>query len=277
MKKAGFVRSMRATLLLMALLVSVCFAWAQPSGIPDRPNPPRLVNDLAGMLSSSEEAQLEERLLEFERETSNQVAIVTVPSLNGNDRAEFAIYLGKKWQIGQKDKNNGVVILAARDEKKIFIAVGKGLEGGLTDYTAGKISDKMGKYFSKRQFYEGFSLAVDEVISATKAEFKGEQADAKPAKRSKGPSALAVIIIVIVILVIISRNNRNNRRGGRYISGGGAGNFMAGWLLGELMRGGRGGGGNWGGGGDWGGGGSGGFGGFGGGDFGGGGAGGSWD
>jgi uncharacterized protein len=257
------------TICTAALLLLCLSAFGQVKGIPEKPNPPRLVNDFGLMLNREEQSQLEAKLLDFEQTTSTQITIVTIESLGDYDVSDFAIKLGQKWGVGKDGKNNGVVILASRNDHKLFIATGKGVEGALTDYIAGKIRDKMKPYFKQGKYFEGFSVAADNVIAATKGEFK---ADPKDAKKKKGPSVVLIIIIIIVLIIVVGRNNRNNRGGGgRYISGGGVGDIMTGMLLGNMLGGGRGGG-FGGGGGD-----SGGFGGFGGGDFGGGGAGGSWD
>lgn len=269
MTKTRFTGILQTVVLIVALLFTGLQLWAQDNDFPEKPNPPRLVNDLAGMMSAEQSAHLEEKLSRFEQATSNQVTIVTVQSIGSYDEADYAIKLGKKWGVGRDGRDNGVLILAAAAEHKLFIATGKGLEGALTDYTCGKIRDNMKPYFRQKDFYGGFEKATDDIIAATKGEFKGE---GKPAAKKGFP--FAAIVIIIVILIFISKmGGRNRGGGGNYISGGGVGDFAAGWFLSELMRGGRsGGGGSWGGGDS-----SGGFGGFGGGDFGGGGAGGSWD
>lgn len=268
----------KAITIRLLLLVASCYFIALPAragekDLPEKPVPARLVNDLAGMLDPAQRDELERKLLDFENTTSNQITIVTVNSLNGYDAGEFAIMLGKKWQVGQKGRNNGVVILASLQDHKLFIAVGKGLEGGLTDYTSGKIRDKMVPYFKKKDYYTGFSVGVENVIAATKGEFKGENKSRADRKKNKSAPAGIIIFIIIVFVIIMSKRGGGGRGGGNYISRSGVGDFAAGWLIGNLLSGGRGGGGGgFGGGGD-----SGGFGGFGGGDFGGGGAGGSWD
>lgn len=240
--------------------------------MPEKPNPPRLVNDYAHMLAPGELAQLEAKLQDFERTTSNEITIVTIEELGGYDVSDYAIKLGKAWGVGKGGKNNGVVILASRKDHKINISTGKGLEGALTDLTTGRIiRNEMVPAFRDNNFYLGFSKAADAVIAATKGEYKAE------AKKAKNIPLTAIIIGVVVIFFLIKMfgGGRGGGGGGRYMSGGGLGDIATGMLLGELLGGGRrgGGGGGWGGGGDSGGGG---FGGFGGGDFGGGGSSGSW-
>ncbi|MGE5394267.1 MAG: TPM domain-containing protein, partial [Candidatus Saccharibacteria bacterium] len=91
-------------LLLSVLLVVFAFAvFAQD--IPERPNPPRLVNDLANVLSDQEEQQLEFELVEFDNSTTTQITIVTVPTLGDYEISDFAFRLGEKWGVGRKEKN----------------------------------------------------------------------------------------------------------------------------------------------------------------------------
>ena len=113
--------------------------------IPERPVPPRLVNDFAGMLSGQEAEILEQKLTAFNDSTSNQIAVVTVPSLNGYDLMDYAQRLGEKWGIGQRDLNNGILILVkpktADSGGEITIVQGYGLEGAIPDLTCSRIID----------------------------------------------------------------------------------------------------------------------------------------
>jgi len=242
--------------------------FAQEPAIPAKPSPPRLVNDLAHMMTAGEADQLETKLLDFSNQTSNEITIVTIDSLGDYDVSDFAIKLGKAWGVGRSGKNNGVVILASLKDHKINISSGKGLEGALTDLQCGRIiRNEMVPAFREKNFYAGFSKAADAVIAVTKGEYKGE--GAQPAGHH---IPITAIIILIIIIVFVIRMIGGGGGGGNYMSGSGLGNFATGMFLGSMLGGGRGNdGGDFGGGG-----GGGGFGGFGGGDFGGGGASGSW-
>ena len=238
--------------------------------LPPRPDPPRLVNDMAHMLTPDERGQLEAKLLYFSNETSNEITIVTIDSLGDNDVEDFAVKLGKAWGVGRSGKNNGVVILASLKDHKINISPGKGLEGALTDLQCGRIiRNEMVPAFKEKDYYVGFLKAADAVIAATKGEYKGEGSPNAPHHLP----VTAIIILIIIVIFVIKMFGRGGGGGGNYMSGGGLGNFATGMFLGSLL-GGRGGGGGFGGGS--GGGDGGGFGGFGGGDFGGGGASGDW-
>jgi uncharacterized protein len=259
-------------LFLLSFLIAGMQAFAQDGVIPGKPNPPRLVNDFAHVLNSQQISQLEAKLVEYDKTTSTQITIVTVPDLGGRDVADYSLDLFNKWGIGQKDKGNGVLLLAAIKDRKAWITVGKGLEGALTDIQSAHIfRNEIVPAFREERYYDGLANASDAIIAATKGEYT---ADGK--KEKKGIPAAGIIVLVIFILYILKMfrgGGGGGRGGGDYMSGRGFGNLATGWLLGSLLSGGRGHrGGGWGGGSDWGGG----FGGFGGGSSGGGGAGGSW-
>jgi uncharacterized protein len=264
--------SKRIFAVLLSILFVVCsVVTVSARGDEDFPkvsNPPRLVNDFAGMLATDEADRLERKLVEFDNTSSTQISIVTIKSLGDYDISDYAIKLFNKWGIGQGTKNNGILLLVAKEERKIWIVTGKGLEGVMTDQTSGQIyRNEMVPAFKAGNYYKGFSDATDAIIEVTKGEYKGD----KKAKGRGGPGSVGTIIFIIIIIIVAITRGGGNNRGGRYMSRGGVGDIATGMLLGSLLGGGRGGGGgsSWGGGG-------GGFGGFGGGSSGGGGAGGGW-
>lgn len=262
-------------IILFFTLVLCAFAvFAQD--FPERSN--TLVTDYTNTLSAEDKQRLESKLVAFNDSTSTQIAIVMIRSIGSYDVNEYGAALGRKWGIGQKGKNNGVLILVAINDRKLTIQTGFGAEGALPDIVTQEIRvNDINPRFKAGDYYGGLNAGVDQIIKYTKGEYK---ADKKPQAKheSGGGSVLIVIIIVIVIIILIFRNRGGG--GGRQIIGsrGGASPFW--WFLAGNMLGGGGRGGDWGGfsggGNDSGGGDSGGFGGFGGGDFGGGGSGGSW-
>jgi uncharacterized protein len=257
----------------IVLVVCSLFAFAGDGDFPAKPNPPRLVNDFAGMMNAEEVARLEAKLLEYEKTSSTQITVVTIKNLGGYEVAQYAIELGNRWGVGHKGKDNGVVILASKDDRKVNISTGYGLEGALTDITSGRIiRNEIVPEFKNGNFYKGFDKAADAIIAATKGEYKAEE-DYHHGKK-KVPAIVTIFIILGIILIIWAISKGGGGGGGGYMSGRGAGDIATGMLLGHLLGGGRHSGGGFGGG--FGGGGSGGFGGFGGGSFGGGGASGSW-
>lgn len=253
--------------LLLALLAVLSLnVFAGEKDFPEKPTPPRLVNDFAGMLNESEEARLEAKLLEYEKTSSTQITVVTIKSLGSYDISDYAVQLGRKWGIGQKDKNNGVLLLASLADRAVDIEVGYGLEGSLTDAMSARIiRNEIVPEFKNSNFYSGFDKASDAIIAATKGEYKADEK--RRPKGEKEISAGGAILIILIIYLIIWLLNKFRGGGGSYMSGRG----HRGWGGGPWIGGGGFGGGSWGGGSS-----GGGFGGFGGGSFGGGGASGRW-
>lgn len=258
-------------IFLVSALLFVSFLTVAQN-IPARPSPPRLVNDLANVLSPQEEQQLERELVAYDDSTSNQIAIVLVNTLDDYPIEEYATKLFREWGVGNKKNNNGVVMLAAIVDRKIRIEVGYGLEGAIPDIIANHIIDNDIKpNFKSGDYYEGLSKAAHSLIKAAAGEYK---APANYRKKKGGGSALPFGILVGIIIFIVIFGGRNNRGGGGgFMSRRGSG-WLGPFILGNML--GSGGGSSWGGGGGWSGGGGGGFGGFGGGSSGGGGASGSW-
>jgi uncharacterized protein len=135
-------------------------------------NPSGFVNDFAGMMSGSEISGLEEKLIAFEKETSNEISVVTVNSLEGDYIENFAVELFKEWGIGKKDKDNGVLILVSREDREMRIEVGYGLEGALTDSQSFWIIEKVMKpEFRAENYYNGIDGAVNNIIKALEGEY----------------------------------------------------------------------------------------------------------
>ena len=264
--------------VLLLILISI---RTLSQDIPDKPNPPRLVNDFAHMLSTQEVRALEQKLVLFSDSTSTQIAIVTVPDLSGYDKSDYAQRLGEKWGIGQRGLNNGILILVkpktSSSNGEVFIASGYGVEGAVPDLVTGEIVDnEILPAFRNGDYYGGLENATNTIMSLVRGEFTAEQYVSSPKKKTGAGSTggLLFIILVVIFISIISRKSGGSNR--RNIST--AGGLPLWLLLGALGSGGshRGSWGGFSGGGGFGGGGGGGFGGFGGGGFGGGGAGGSW-
>jgi len=262
-------------LTLSILLLTITSNRILGQDFPDRPVPPRLVNDFAGLLNSAEINQLERKLVSFNDSTSTQIAIVTVPSLNGYDIADYAQRLAESWGIGQKGMDNGLLILVkpktANSRGEVSIAQGYGLEGAIPDLTCSEIIDnEILPAFRNQDFFGGLDNATSTLMSLARGEFSASEYGQRPKNKSeKGVPLFPLIIIIMVIIGLMGKSGGSNNKN---ISSGG----LPFWLLLGMMNSGRGShGGSWGGF-SGGGGGGGGFGGFGGGSFGGGGASGSW-
>ncbi|BAV04266.1 uncharacterized protein SAMN05421788_1044 [Filimonas lacunae] len=254
---------MKKQLLYLVLLISISLNVFSQDVLPP-PNPARLVVDNANVLSPEQKQILEEKLVALDDSTSNQICIVTIPSLNDYPIEDYAVKLFRSWGIGNKKTNNGVLILVSVQDHKIRIEVGYGLEGAIPDITAGSIIDNdMKPNFKAGDYYRGLDAATTSLSKAAAGEYKAPRE--KKQGKGKGGSGLSFIIILIIVIVIMAASG----------GGGGGGRGRGGSILPFLFLGG--GGSNWGGGGGgFGGGGGGGFGGFGGGSSGGGGASGSW-
>lgn len=256
-------------LLVCLFITQISFAQFD---IPEKPSFQTSVYDYANVLSADEKAQLEEKLIRYSDTTTTQIVVITIESLKGEDIGILTPKWGHAWGIGGTEKNdNGVIILLAKAEKKIWISAGYGLEDRLTAGIGGEITRNIIiPEFKAGSYYKGLDKGTDALFDVFKGKYKGER---KQTKEKKIP-IVPIIIIVFIILALISRNKKD---GGNSGNSGGGPSLLDVILLSSLGR--NSGGGGFGGGssgGGFGGGGGGFGGGFGGGGFSGGGSGGSW-
>lgn len=161
------------------------------------------VNDFTKTLTPNQASTLEKKLEQYEAQTSNQIAVLIINSLEGDNLEDFSIRVAESWKVGQKGKDNGVIILIAKNDRKMRIEVGRGLEGALTDLTAGRIIDTVMKpEFRKENFYNGIDKAVDSIELAVKGEFKAEPKRSK-SKDWDSESLLVVYGILYFVAGII--------------------------------------------------------------------------
>jgi uncharacterized protein len=152
--------------IIPILLPLVVFAYVNPG------KPAGFVNDSAGVLKETERQQLETKLAAFEKNTGNEIAVVIIPDLGGDIIENFSVKLFEEWGIGEKGKDNGILILVARDDRKVRIEVGYGLEGSLTDAQSSWIlKNIVVPAFRENNFYGGIDAAVDKIIAATQGEY----------------------------------------------------------------------------------------------------------
>lgn len=222
----------------------------------------RLVNDFTNTLTAEQAMALEQKLVMLDDSTSTQIAVVIIPTTGGREIADYNVDLGRAWGVGGKANNNGVILLIAKDDRKLDITTGYGLEGALPDVTAKSIiDDVIVPNFKGNDYYRGIDQGTDAIMAAVRGEYNSPRE-----RKSEGGSPFLFIVIIIVVLLLFSGGGGG--KGGSFMSRRGV-RGLPGPLFWPT-----GGGGGWSGGG--GGGGGGGFGGFGGGGFGGGGASGSW-
>ena len=243
------------TIKTFILLFITTLAYAQPEVAVLK----QFATDRTSTLSGSEINYLNSALKSFEDSTSNQVVFLMIHSLNGYPLESYTYEVAAKNKIGTAKNNNGVLFFVAKDDRKMRIEVGYGLEGALPDALASSIlRNEVRPYFRRGDYYSGIAGGLSAIMMATIGEYKNDKKDGNE-REFKFPFGLIVMIIIFIIMF---------SRGGR-----GKGGGILPWLILGSMTGGRSRGG-WGGGGGFGGG----FGGFsgGGGSFGGGGASGSW-
>lgn len=257
------MKLIRIPLLLIATFF--CFNSIVAQNVLPKPATPQLVTDIAGVLSPEQKQALENKLVAIDDSSSNQIAVVILPTLDGNPIEEYATKLFREWGIGNTKTNNGILLLIAVQDKKIRIEVGYGLEGAIPDITAINIIDNdLKPAFREGAYYEGIDKATDNIAKAAVGEYQVKRVKKT---KSKGNGALLAIIIAIIFLVV----KGGGGRGGSNIGGRGVSNVAEGLFWASLLSGGGGSSRN-----DSGFGGGGGFGGFGGGSSGGGGASGGW-
>lgn len=259
-------------LLFFTLLLNSSFLFAQYT-IPKLPDVQTAVYDYANLFSASEKQQLEQKLIQYSDSTTTQIVVITVDNLKGEDVSQLATKWGQTWGIGGTAKDdNGVIILISKEDRKIAINPGYGLEDRLTAGTGGEIiRNIILPEFKAGSYYNGLDKGTNALFDVFKGKYKGERK--KSDKGSKFPFG-PLLIIVIVIIALASRN-KGGGGGNSGNRGGGGPSLLDVIILSSLGRGG--GGGGFGGGASGGGFGGGGFGGgFGGGGFSGGGSSGGW-
>ena len=255
-----FRRAARRPVGLLAallLLASIAVLFAQYTNLPPRPD--RYIIDQAGVLDAGTLDSINSELEQFEKDTSNQFLVAIYPNLPpGAELYQYCTQVAQVWAPGQKDKNNGVILFIFIKDSQLYFAVGRGLEGALTDALTNNIRlQVINPHFKQGDYAGGIEAGVQAAIAASKGEYKGDGATDND--RNGGGQQIPtwlVILIIIIFIIIISSSRGGGGFGGPVI-------FSSG---------------GYGGGGGWSGGGGGGGGGFsaGGGSFGGGGSGGSW-
>lgn len=260
------------TLLIALFSFSVAFAQFDIPEKPSKGEDQTSVFDYIGLLSSSEKSTLEQKLIKYSDTTSTQIVVAIISTTKGENIGLLAPRWGQKWGVGQAKEDNGVFILLARNDRKIWIAPGYGVEHKLTAGITGElIRNVIIPEFKRNDYYSGLNKGADAVFEVLNGTYKGSR---KPSNNNSSPSGSVffIIIIFIIILISISKNRRGGgRNGGNRSSGTG---LLEAIILSNMGRGSYGGGSSSGWGSSSGGGGFGG--GFGGGGFSGGGAGGSW-
>ena len=235
--------------------------------IPKAPSPARFLNNLsnANIISEAEQAQIEKRLDQFEQETSNEISVVIIDDLGGDEPWHFATEIGEAWGVGKADKDNGLVFLIKPTQenggRQVYLAAGRGLEAAITDLTCQDIiQHEILPEFKQNQYANGINKALDVLFGLAKGEINEKSYRKQLHQNDWVKGVFGLLAILFILFLIIKRGGGGGTTfGGRR---GGPGFFYFGGYGGGFGGGSSGGGG--------------GFGGFGGGSFGGGGSGGSW-
>lgn len=183
------------------------FLTASPVAAYFNPGPPSgFVNDFAGILDDSQETALESKLAAFRDESTSEIAVATISSLEGDSLENFALKLFEDWGIGGRENNNGLLLLIAVEDRKMKIETGYGLEGALPDATAYQIITKtLQPAFRENDYYGGLDQATDEMIAATRGEFTAPAVASGGLKNINFESVFWFLIFAFYILSALWR------------------------------------------------------------------------
>lgn len=225
----GFLRRRVLGLILFVCLVVVGQAAFAAEVIP--PKPPRYFNDYANVVSKEKALALNEKLAQFERETSNQVVVAVYRKMESDsDVADYARRIAESWKVGQADKRNGAVLFVFIDDRKISIQVGYGLEGALPDVTAFDIRSRhITPHFRTGNYEKGLEEGIDLICKAIRGEYKGDGEtvrEKRPGGAATGCGPLGFVILLIVVLMIM---RLGRRKGGYGYTGMGGPFISSGW------------------------------------------------
>ena len=221
---------LRPLVLAAALIFSTVFVNRAAAVEVIPPKPPAYFNDYANVVPKEKALALNEKLAQFERETSNQVVVAVFRKMEtDSDIADYTRRIAQSWKVGQAEKRNGAVLFVFVDDRKMFIQVGYGLEGALPDVTAFDITERHIKpRFRTGDYAGGLEEGVDLICKAIRGEYKGtgETVEEKRAPASSGWGPLGLLVMLIIVLTII---RLGRRRGGYGYTGLGGPFVSSGW------------------------------------------------
>ena len=210
----GFQWPLAAVVLLLCLGESL---FAQNQNLP--PKPDRYITDQAGVLDGATLSTINAQLEQFEKDTSNQIVVAIYPSLPpGEELYQYCTYTAQSWGVGQKGKDNGIVLFIFTNDHKLYIAVGTGLQGAVTDALSKNIqTEVINPHFRQGDYAGGIQAGLDALIAATKGEYKGNGST----DNSGHGLPVWFVILIIVIFIIIQMYSRGGGFGPViYTSGG---------------------------------------------------------
>src|SRR3990167_45375 len=223
---------------LSLALISILAPLSLASALEVPPLRGRL-NDLAGLLPAERARALEERLARFERETGHQVALLTIASLEGEDLEGFSIRVAENWKIGKKGFDNGVILLISKNDRKLRIEVGYGLEGVLPDALASRIiREIIVPRFRANDYAGGVEAGVEAIMRVTRGEpLQIPERTGSVARRNDFPFGALVVFVIITLFLESIFIEAGRRRPQRLLWGSGIGaamGILAGIYLGAV-------------------------------------------
>lgn len=195
----------------------------------DVPSPTGFVTDTTNTLSSQERMQLETQLSALEQNTTAEVAILIIPSLNGEVLEEYSTKIFREWGIGKQDVNNGILILVAKDDRKVRIEVGYGLEGSVTDLQSGMIiRNKIAPAFKQEKYFEGLQFAVDDISGLIKEDPTTMSTyEQHPTMREMSFASIIFLSFMTFLIVMAIKRKRKFLKAWRWTFGG--------WLVASII------------------------------------------
>jgi uncharacterized protein len=194
-------------IILLLFLLCVCLHYVCALEVPEHPK--GRITDFTHTLSSTEISYLDQKLADYEQQTTNQIAVLMIPSLKGDNLEDYSIRLADTWKIGQAGKDNGVILLIVKNDRKLRIEVGYGLEGVLPDGLAGSIiRNQIAPFFKKGQFFHGINHGTSAIMKAISPTFRPIEpkvggVSPLPAAPSESESKPTDIFGVLFVLLII--------------------------------------------------------------------------
>jgi len=201
------MRRLPAFVIVLACVVASAAALAQSS--LTFPELTGRVVDQAGILDQAARDKLEKLSADLEAKSTDQLVVVTLKSLQGTSIEDYGYQLGRKWQIGQKDKNNGVLLIVAPNERKVRIETGYGLEGTLTDAIGSFIIQQaILPRFKTGDFAGGITRGAEDIVNVLTGDGEEYKERARAANAAPGLSLSEMIVIAfwIIVAILIIRN-----------------------------------------------------------------------
>ncbi len=219
---------------LAALFLFVSLTTSQAERIP--PKPAGYFNDYANVVPRATALELNEKLAQFERDTSDQIVVAVYQNMESeSDIADYTQRVAQTWGVGQKERKNGAVLFVFVAERKMFIQTGYGLEGALPDATCFDIiTNVIRPEFRASDYAAGLSAGIDAMMQAVRGEYKGSgRTHAEGNKGSSIPVGLLIFLIIVAIMIFAGRSKRRrgygfSRMGGPFIGGLGGGGWSSG-------------------------------------------------